>query len=221
MKTVLITGGAKRLGRAFKTLSTTLTMELNLSKSIADETNSALARYLSFFPDERPDLSKLLIQLSEGGESVHSRANMQGHVTVSALVLDPTLRCVLVIRHPVFDMLLPPGGHVEAGCNNLWDAAMDEVAQETGLKSALPYGRFSLSGTPIDIDTHAIAGNPKKNEGDHLHHDFMYLAVSTVSYFSPQPDVNDAVKDAFWMPLLEFGQLPSLRLNRVAGKIRI
>lgn len=62
---------------------------------------------------------------------------------------------------------------------SLLKAAMREVQEETGLKNIAPL--LDSEGTPIllDIDTHFIPRNLKKQEEEHYHHDFRYLFYST------------------------------------------
>ena len=148
---------------------------------------------------------------------------MRGHVTTSALVLDATRTCALVIHHRVFDAWLQPGGHYEAP-GTLWDSACREVAEETGLAAmgALCPSFARTRGArvvPLDIDTHPIPARPAKAEAPHWHHDFAYLAFTDVA-FIPTPQVEE-VHDVQWVTLRGLLQYPNARLRRLAAKATV
>jgi len=50
---------------------------------------AAVDRYLARFPDETGATAALRRQLEEDGAGILRRDNMRGHITTSALVLDP------------------------------------------------------------------------------------------------------------------------------------
>src|SRR6187549_4213298 len=95
------------------------------------DARAAVERYVTRFPGEEAAVSSLRSQLRDD-DAILERANMRGHVTTSALVLDPALTRALVIHHRVFDVWLQPGGHYEPP-GSLWDSACREVREETGL----------------------------------------------------------------------------------------
>lgn len=192
----------------------------NQGQNLGDKMALMLGRYLAVNPSEAEDLQRLSEQLSEEPQEVFQRSNMRGHITASALVLDRTLTNMLLINHPLHNRWLHPGGHVEAGCNSLWDAALEEVTQETGLAAMTPIEKLARLGIPLDIDTHPIPANPKKSEGAHFHHDVMFMAVSLFD-FEPQPQAGDAVKEAKWLPLSALRGLPGDRMKRMAAKVAV
>lgn len=165
------------------------------------EARQQLALYLQRFPAEAERLAALRAQLDEDPGDPLARANMRGHVTTSALVLDPTLTHTLLIQHRVIGRWLQPGGHHEAG-QGLWDSALREVAEETGETrlSAHPAWGQAL---PLDIDSHAIAANPKKGEGAHWHHDYAYLVIAPHEPDRLRAQLEE-VHGAAWWPLAEF-----------------
>jgi 8-oxo-dGTP pyrophosphatase MutT (NUDIX family) len=177
-----------------------------------------LSLYLDRFPSESGELDKLQLQIANGDPAIFSRSNITGHVTASALVLDPAHEHILMIEHPTHKRRLQPGGHVELGCTSLWQAAMEEVEQETGLIGVGPFGAFGQD-IPIDIDTHFIPANPKKVEGDHFHHDFVFVGEASHD-FEPKPQEGDAIKVAQWVALDEFFAMPHARMQRMADKLR-
>jgi 8-oxo-dGTP pyrophosphatase MutT (NUDIX family) len=178
------------------------------------EAAGQLAGYLARYPDEAARLAALSAQLAGDAGDVFSRANMRGHITTSAIVLDASLTRVLLIHHKTLDRWLQPGGHYEAP-GSLWDSALREVAEETGVQGLRAHP--ALQGLPLDIDSHAIPANPRKPEGAHWHHDYAYLALADEAQaLSAQLD---EVHAAAWRPLAQLAGLANDRLHRVAAKL--
>jgi ADP-ribose pyrophosphatase YjhB (NUDIX family) len=138
---------------------------------------TVLARYLEVFPGEKERLRRLhdfLRDTHDPGQVFH-RKNFAGHITASGFVLSADYKMLALVRHKFLNRCLQPGGHVETTDQNVLAAALREILEETGLQSCrhLPFHSDPL--LPIDIDTHEIPANPKKNEPKHLHHDFRFL----------------------------------------------
>ncbi|MFJ8006351.1 NUDIX hydrolase [Streptomyces fagopyri] len=74
-----------------------------------------------------------------------------GHVTASALVVDPEGGRVLLTLHRKLRMWLQMGGHCEPGDPSLASAARREAAEESGIE-----GLTLLPGGPVTLDRHAI-----------------------------------------------------------------
>ncbi len=84
---------------------------------------------------------------------------------------------VLTIEHRALRKWLLPGGHVEDSDTTLQDAALRELAEETGISS----DQVEPSGdVPLHIDVHSIPANDAKDEPEHLHFDFRFLFRTTV-----------------------------------------
>lgn len=83
------------------------------------------------------------------------------HVTASAVVVGP--RGTVLHRHRRLGLWLQPGGHIERG-EAPWDAAVREVAEETGIAASHPNCGPSL----FHVDVHP---GPK----GHTHLDLRYL----------------------------------------------
>jgi coenzyme F420-0:L-glutamate ligase len=97
------------------------------------------------------------------------RSCAPGHLTASALVIDPAHRLVLLTLHPRVGMWLQLGGHCEPGDNTLLDAAAREAREESGI------GALSFDPTPLGLDVHPITcslGVPTR------HFDVLFLAVA-------------------------------------------
>lgn len=176
----------------------------------------ALQGYLALFPAEQERLAALSAQLAEEHDEVIERSNMRGHITASALVLNHERSHLLLIHHRVLDRWLQPGGHVQAG-QTLWASAHREVSEETGVSELEQLILPPLGALPIDIDSHAIPPNPRKGEGPHWHHDFLYLAVAK-PHARPEAQLSE-VKGVRWSPLAWLRESDDTRLRIVADKI--
>jgi 8-oxo-dGTP pyrophosphatase MutT (NUDIX family) len=136
-----------------------------------------LARYLEVFPGETERLRRLqnFLRATTDPRQFFHRKNFAGHITASGFVLSPDHKKLAVVKHKFLDRYLQPGGHVEETDPTVLTAAQREIQEETDIPSCrhLPFHSDEL--LPIDIDTHEIPANPKKNEPRHFHHDFRYL----------------------------------------------
>jgi 8-oxo-dGTP pyrophosphatase MutT (NUDIX family) len=151
---------------------------------------------------------RLLAQI-DAPDDMCSRKNMAGHVTASGLVVTPDYREVLLIAHNGVGKWLQPGGHVDEDDAEIWQAAAREIREETGIAevSLHPWHAFN-GGQPADIDTHQIAARPAKGEGDHWHHDCMFIFVAEKARTERQ---EAEVAAACWCPINDERVPPRLR----------
>lgn len=97
------------------------------------------------------------------------RSCAPGHLTASALVIEPLRRLVLLTLHPRAGMWVQLGGHCEPGDHTLLDAAAREAREESGI------GALSFDPAPLGLDVHPITcslGVPTR------HFDVRFLAVA-------------------------------------------
>lgn len=109
-----------------------------------------------------------------------------GHLTASALVIDPFRQAVLLTLHPRVRMWLQVGGHCEPGDQTLLDAAAREAREETGI------GSLSFDPHPLALDIHPITcslGVPTR------HYDVQFLAVAPTD---AEPVISDESIDLRW-----------------------
>ncbi|KUL42734.1 NUDIX hydrolase [Streptomyces regalis] len=90
-----------------------------------------------------------------------------GHITASALVIDPVRGRVLLTLHKKLRMWLQMGGHCEAQDASLAAAALREATEESGIN-----GLSLLPGGPVRLDRHPIP------PPCHCHFDVQYAVLA-------------------------------------------
>lgn len=149
----------------------------------ADATDPAVATHrerILAFVDAHPD-------------ALH-RSCAEGHLTGSALVVDPSSERMLLLLHAKVRRWLQPGGHAD-GDANLAAVALREAHEETGIDG------LSVDPDPIDLDVHRFraAGEP-----DHDHLDVRFLVVAPPG---ARVTTNHESEGARWVSLDELASL--------------
>ncbi|MFI5979158.1 NUDIX domain-containing protein [Streptomyces sp. NPDC051452] len=110
--------------------------------------NQELAAHIRRYPDEATPLSEPMRLLTRGGCT--SRHDFPMHVTVGALLVHAGTE-ILLVQHRAFGilLLLQPGGHLEPSDATLLDAALRELAEETGVD---PQQVVRASRAPVYIE---------------------------------------------------------------------
>jgi coenzyme F420-0:L-glutamate ligase len=122
------------------------------------------------------------------------RSCVPGHLTGSAVVVDPSRRAVLLTLHPRVGMWLQVGGHCEPGDQTMLDVAAREAREETGI------GSLSFDPRPLALDIHPITcslGVPTR------HYDVQFLAVAPAD---AEPVISGESVDLRWF---DWDELPS------------
>ncbi len=135
---------------------------LNLKKEIE--------AYLPFNEQEQKDKEEILRHLSES-EQILTRDNKNAHITVSAWIVDPSRRKVLMAYHNIYQSWAWLGGHAD-GNADLKEVILKEIEEESGLKTA----RF-VSEDIFSLEILTVAGHEKRGEyvSSHLHLNITYL----------------------------------------------
>ncbi|WP_033211998.1 NUDIX hydrolase [Kitasatospora phosalacinea] len=104
------------------------------------------------------------------------RACLPGHITASALVVDPAGGRVLLTLHPKVGRWLQMGGHCEPGDETLASAALREAVEESGIADL---ALLAVDGrtAPVKLDRHQVrcAG---KDRPENTHLDVQYVALA-------------------------------------------
>lgn len=126
-------------------------------------------------------------------EALH-RACLDGHLTGSAVVIDPSTRGVLLLLHTKVRRWLQPGGHAD-GDGNLARVALREAEEETGIVG------LRVLTPAVDLDVH-VFHNASASEPDHLHLDVRHLVVAPPGAVAV---TNHESVGAQWLPLDQLG----------------
>lgn len=98
------------------------------------------------------------------------RSRTEGHITASALIVDPSRGRVLLTLHPKVGLWLQTGGHCEEADATLADAALREAVEESGI------GDLTLLADPVWLDRHDVrCGGPDRWS---VHYDVEFVAVA-------------------------------------------
>lgn len=139
-----------------------------------------------------------------------SRSTVEGHLTASAWIINPTLSRTLLVHHRKLDRWLQPGGHIEDDAD-LLSASVREAREECGLTEFAP-----LATTIFDIDVHPIPASAK--EPAHLHYDIRFALVADDTQATAVSAESKAVR---WFDLDEVSTWPiDPSITRMVQKIR-
>lgn len=128
-----------------------------------------------------------------------------GHLTASAVVLDPDGTSVLLVYHERLARWLQPGGHVEHEDDTMAQTARREVLEETGVR---------LLGRPpvvVGVDVHTIPA--ARGEPEHLHHDIVFLL-----HASDRTLQTPVGQRARWCPISELDRYTDHPLRRAVAR---
>jgi 8-oxo-dGTP pyrophosphatase MutT (NUDIX family) len=133
--------------------------------------SAALAAYVPDGDAESASLARLRTFVA-GPDDPFDRATPEGHVTGSAVVARPGASAFLLVLHRKLSRWLQPGGHTEEADASVFDTALREAREETGIvRLDAPFGRAIL-----DVDVHAIPARGK--DPAHSHFDVRFLFVT-------------------------------------------
>ncbi|MEU9334250.1 NUDIX domain-containing protein [Streptomyces sp. NPDC048290] len=129
-----------------------------------------------------------------------------GHVTASALVIDPPRGRVLLTLHRKLRMWLQMGGHCEPGDPALAAAALREAREESGVE-----GLSLLPGGPLRLDRHPIPAPC------HWHYDVQYAVLAPPDALHT---VSDESLDVRWFGYGEVAEVADDSVVRLLGAAR-
>lgn len=128
----------------------------------------ALELLRSFLPPDKAqaDFRVRICQWILEKDYPFERKQLDGHLTASALLLNPTGERALLTHHKKLGRWLQFGGHAD-GDANLAGVALRECMEESGIEGLM------IDPRPIDLDIHPIPA--RKDEPEHLHLDVRFL----------------------------------------------
>ncbi|MCZ7439676.1 NUDIX hydrolase [Micromonospora sp. WMMC241] len=144
-----------------------------------------LDRWTATSPAAAANRDRTLALLAAGPVAM-SRAHRPGHVTASALILDPTGSRVLLCLHRKFHRWVQLGGHCELQDRTLAAAALREATEESGIAG------LTLDPVPIDVDVHPVTCH-----GGSLHYDVRYAVFAPAGAIERISDESEALG---WFP---------------------
>jgi 8-oxo-dGTP pyrophosphatase MutT (NUDIX family) len=129
-----------------------------------------------------------------------------GHLTASALVVDPERGRVLLTLHRKLRMWLQMGGHCEPEDTTLAAAALREATEESGIP-----GLTLLPGGPVRLDRHPIPAPC------HWHLDVQYAATVPADAVER---ISDESLDLRWFPYDEVAGVADTSVARLLESAR-
>ncbi|MFF3499100.1 NUDIX hydrolase [Streptomyces sp. NPDC003247] len=99
--------------------------------------------------EDQQELRQTYLEHLESHPDGMWKACGDGHITASALVIDPERGRVLLTLHKKMRMWLQMGGHCEPADDTLAAAALREATEESGIP-----GLTLLPGGPVRLDRH-------------------------------------------------------------------
>ncbi|MEU6053643.1 NUDIX hydrolase [Streptomyces xanthochromogenes] len=129
-----------------------------------------------------------------------------GHLTASALVIDPERERVLLTLHKKLNMWLQMGGHCEPGDATVAVAALREAEEESGVA-----GLTLLAGGPVRLDRHPIPAPC------HWHLDIQYAALAPAGAVEA---ISDESLDLRWFGYDEVAQVADESVVRLLEATR-
>jgi 8-oxo-dGTP pyrophosphatase MutT (NUDIX family) len=137
-------------------------------------------------PDSEAARKRIQAFCAKHSDALH-RSCLEGHLTGSALVVDPQRKQALLLHHAKLDRWLQPGGHAD-GDGNLAAVALKEASEETGIPG------LRVVSPAIDIDVHHIPA--RGDEPEHLHLDLRFLVLAPAG---AEPAHNHEALGARWV----------------------
>ncbi len=116
---------------------------------------------------EAEEHRRRVVEMIEAHDDVLLRTCQPGHLTGSAVVVDPQRGLSLLMLHRKLGRWFQPGGHAD-GDGNLASVALREATEETGIED------LRVVVPAIDVDVHDV----DLPDGPHLHLDVRFLVLA-------------------------------------------
>ncbi|MCX5404738.1 NUDIX hydrolase [Streptomyces sp. NBC_00335] len=152
--------------------------------------------------EDQPELRDLYLEhLAAHPDGVYKPCQA-GHVTGSALVIDPVRDRVLLTLHKKLGMWLQMGGHCEPGDTTIAGAAMREAVEESGIAEGLTL----VPGGPVRLDRHPIPAPCN------WHLDVQYAVLAPAGALEA---ISDESLDLRWFPYAQVAEVADTSVVRL------
>ncbi|MCX4691133.1 NUDIX hydrolase [Streptomyces sp. NBC_01408] len=152
--------------------------------------------------EDQPELRDLYLDhLTAHPDGVYKPCQA-GHITGSALVIDPERERVLLTLHKKLGMWLQMGGHCEPGDATLAEAALREAVEESGIASGLTL----VPGGPVRLDRHPIPAPCN------WHLDVQYAVLAPAGAVA---EISEESLDLRWFPYAEVAAVADTSVVRL------
>lgn len=129
-----------------------------------------IERYTPFNEQEERDKG-IILEILESEENILTRENQKYHFTVSAWIVTPDRKKVLMCYHNIYDSWAWLGGHTD-GNSNIREVILKEVREESGVTNI----KFLLDEI-FSLEILTVSGHIKKGKyvSSHLHLNITFL----------------------------------------------
>ncbi|MEU6310193.1 NUDIX hydrolase [Streptomyces sp. NPDC047014] len=165
--------------------------------SLHEETALVLKGY-----EGQPELREVYLEHLAAHPDGMYKPCTAGHVTASALVIDPERERVLLTLHRKLGMWLQMGGHCEDGDATPEEAALREAREESGIA----HGLTLLPGGPVRLDRHPIPAPCN------WHLDVQYAALAPAG---AEAEISEESLDLRWFPYAEVADVADTSVVRL------
>ncbi|KPI19169.1 NUDIX hydrolase [Actinobacteria bacterium OV450] len=157
--------------------------------------------------EDQPELRDEYLEHLEAHPDGVYKPCRAGHITGSALVVDPVGERVLLTLHKKLGMWLQMGGHCEPEDTSIAGAALREAVEESGIASGLTL----LPGGPVRLDRHPIPAPCN------WHLDVQYAALAPAGAVA---EVSEESLDVRWFPYEEVAAVADASVVRLLEATR-
>ncbi|MFB6809101.1 NUDIX hydrolase [Streptomyces sp. NPDC056387] len=157
--------------------------------------------------EDQPELRDEYLEHLEAHPDGVYKPCRAGHITGSALVVDPVGERVLLTLHKKLGMWLQMGGHCEPEDTTIAGAALREAVEESGIASGLTL----LPGGPVRLDRHPIPAPCN------WHLDVQYAALAPAGAVA---EVSEESLDVRWFPYAEVAAVADASVVRLLEATR-
>ncbi|MFJ9754094.1 NUDIX hydrolase [Streptomyces sp. NPDC101149] len=154
--------------------------------------------------EDQEELSRIYLEHLQTHPDGMWKACEDGHITASALVIDPEGGRVLLTLHKKLRMWLQMGGHCEPEDRDLASAALREATEESGVKSLT-----LVPGGPVRLDRHRTPCA--------WHLDVQYAALAPAGALEA---ISDESLDLRWFPYGEVADVADRSVVRLMEATR-